>query len=78
MRLLTKQDKSVVFPALCYQPKINELIFLSLFQNQPAVKPNRFVRSLIAPIGAIISLNSFLWFEKLTLITFGYQLTATL
>ncbi|ETT06050.1 hypothetical protein HMPREF1565_2573 [Providencia alcalifaciens RIMD 1656011] len=30
---MTKQDKNVVFPALCYQPKINELIFLIIFKT---------------------------------------------
>ncbi len=40
VRLLTKQDKSVVFPALCYQPKINELIFLVYFQNQSNLQSN--------------------------------------
>ncbi|EPG7690188.1 hypothetical protein LL050_003792, partial [Providencia rettgeri] len=30
----------MVFPALCYQPKINELIFLMYFQNQLDLLPN--------------------------------------
>ncbi len=33
LRLLTKQDKSVIFPALCYLSKINELIFFDFFKT---------------------------------------------
>jgi len=40
LMLLTKQDKSVVFPALCYQPKINKLILLVYFQNLSNLQPN--------------------------------------
>ncbi|CAI1200820.1 Uncharacterised protein [Serratia liquefaciens] len=32
-QIIDKGDKSVVFPPLCYQPKINKLIFLIYFQN---------------------------------------------
>ncbi|ETT03536.1 hypothetical protein HMPREF1568_3033 [Providencia alcalifaciens PAL-3] len=31
---MTKRDKNVVFPSLCYQAKINKLIFLVRFTTQ--------------------------------------------
>ncbi|HGY2578645.1 TPA: hypothetical protein ACNVSO_004242, partial [Providencia stuartii] len=40
VRLLAKRDKSVVFPTLCYQPKINKLIFVIYFQNLLDLPPN--------------------------------------
>ena len=41
LKLQTKRDKSVVFPSLCYQAKINELIFLIYFYNPKVPFPNQ-------------------------------------
>jgi hypothetical protein len=47
LRLMTKRDKSVVFPSLCYQAKINELIFLVNFTTPKEPFPNLMGLSMV-------------------------------